>query len=684
MEKKRSTKHSIFRVIIMLCVIFFWKAEPAFTQDNNDDPNAKILNSSENLETRLSISLAAQVYPKALGGESIAVFYDRADSNLDLTKLRRVRFFVLPYFFPKLSSFSSEVSSACKLSEADAKSSKTSIRHIAGYNIEPAAIVEVPLNFEVASGVVNRQIVDALNVEFGISSATKKISRGQLHPYPFSSLHVVAGMRRHAPDRPMQELYRFPVIPEILASDIIQSRAVSFPTRIATDSVIVSGNCNNLADAAYYRDLWAYVLTPFDRVTRNSAEVVYSAFFNSQGFLDILSDETQTGGVSTARTSEGKGFVLNFGIGGTSGENSQSNVRAIDSRRRAVSGDILSSAALKFAASAYSRIITEDPKAEDLFTQAEIANRALQLVNGLANTVTVELKRLDDGRIAYLDGATTRYIGAANEKILLKGNSAPDQSASSETSFVDSEGGTTKVTNGFKHKDMRSVSWIHDGSEWVPTSIDLKVVSRNMGQGTGGFGVSSSTAIRSSQQQLVMLPRILQGGSNDIGPNLPRLEPKKLVIEFGKNPISTTLTTLTGTVKKDVSNNVVFAEDSRTSRFSATCSAIPQPPAGYIRVGGELIEGNDFPQTCLPSAVCNQGYTATNIPSWAEQAVDTKLNRCTTIGHAAGCLVNREWYEWYELSNTGETKFDQATDYNNWKQEMCNAERISDQLAENN
>ena len=539
MEKKYAIVHSYVRSAT-ICFGLFFSVGQLFAQDPTEEAKSNNASSSENPETRLSISLAAQVYPKALGGESIAVFYDRAGNNLDLAKLGRVRFFVLPYFFPKFSNFSDEVSAACKISDTDAETSDTTIHHVAGYNIEAAEIVEVPLNFEVASGVVNKQIVDALNREFGISTATKKITRGQLHPYPFSSLHVVAGMRRHAPDRPMQELYRFPVIPEILASDIIQSRAVSFPTRIATDSVIVSGSCSSLTDAAYYRDLWAYVLTPFDRVTRNSAEIVYSAFFNSQGFLDILSDETQTGGVSTARTTEGKGFVLNFGIGGASADNSQSNVRAVDNRRRAVSGDILSNAALKFGASAYSRIITEDPKAKNQFTQAEIANRALQLVNGLANTVTVELKRLDDGRTGYLVGATTRYLGTANEKILLTGNSAPDQSASSETSFVVPEGGTTKVTKGFKHKDARGVSWQHDGTKWVPTSIDLKVVSRNMGQGAGGFGVSSSTAIRASQQQLVMLPRILEGGSTDISPDLPRLEPKKVVIEFKKSPLSTT------------------------------------------------------------------------------------------------------------------------------------------------
>jgi hypothetical protein len=586
--------------------------------------NAQGNNLADNPETRLPYSLFGQVYPPSLGEESIAIFRDIHQSGS--AGYNRARYYVQPYFKPDFLQFSKSVEIAC----ADKPGTE---------------YVEVGLDIEISSRGVNREIVDLLNAEL---PNNEKIKLGQLQPYPYASLHVVAGARRANPSNPAWKIFRHPVsASDLQESSGFNSVTVSFRTQLNETPIPVSESCDRLSKIAKDRDISAYILTRFNRLSQNSINVNYTAFFQSQAYRDIFRDERSEGGILTTSKSSGAGLGLNIRGGFLGADASKSSTSSQDTRKRFVSADVINQAAAKFAESVRVEAVNENP--ERALSIDQIITKAEALVLQSATQVRAEFSKLEDGSYQVSVGNIARGLTANETKSLLEASSAPDTSASEKNKIVYNDATVEEEVDG-AFKDNRGVKWEYEDGGWVPTSVDIFLIEDTNVTGSSAFDISDVGVVSAAGYQLIALTTILREG--ELPPPEPVFlahEPYKSTIHLAEMPLTTQV------YRYDKGSKIL------DSAAKVTCNSDVELPSGFVQIGGHersILSADvillvkmltdtlhipifrnmyvDSDAHCLAKDFC----TFTGSPTY--QMV------CVTKYREEGCYVSQNWLQWYE------------------------------------
>lgn len=606
-------------------------------------------------ETTLSISLLAQVYPPSLGGESIAVFQD-VQSN----KTARKKYYALPYFMIKnADEFSQTVIRKCSDAEDDLE-------------------VTAPLRFEIASKAVNQEIVQELSQDLKISDPdnAKEVTLGQLHPYPFVTLMVLAGASTDSANNPAKALYTYPIVPKTLEDDIVQARTVSFPTQLNERSIVSRGSCGLLLKAVETGDISAHVLTPFDRTSTASFSLNYNALWSSGSYQRIFLKSSQSGEISNRIEAGGANANFNLIDIGVTERREEFNNTQSDTRHRIVSGDVIERAASEFLQNAYFESYvraSENDIADKMMDKVAYTNAHLEklvkMITEFSEKITVDVKNWNtenaqlyrENVIGYsLNKNQVKRINEASNKLKLSRRDATKGSVA----YSGFSASGSRDANNAADSDQ-GIKLEFDGTDWVPVSVNLNRISDARASGMVRIGVRNVQAVTSKDLQLIMLPKIIREGEPTVfQPPLSELEPRKMVIPLVTGPLSTVQFVYT-----KYSNG--RENDGSGSRVSSAvmCTDPPSLPSGFVQIGGKVVLKIDG--GCLSEDDCSGSHVVRLDQTNNIRYTETYM--CRTRMVESGCFVNREWVEWYELSYR---KRDDAKNLSN--EMLCDSSKITD------
>jgi hypothetical protein len=430
---------------IALCVLALMTSA-AFAQQDG------LTGAATDPETRLPRSLDINPEISALRGQTVPVFKD-LDPHRSL-------YYVQPFLLVDWDSYNRQFDQLCiHRREGEEKT------------------INVAVQFWMPE--VNAEIAAALS-----RYSESRVGPEQIFSYPYSILTITSGAR--FPDDAIETrvLERYPGnLFELLRGNVTIANTTSFlPMR----HVPVKGTCGELRAIAEYADIQGFIYTRARTIQRNSVHVALSSFAYHDSLRRLVRDEHARGDYFVRNVGRTGSVGWNLGnLFGGGARESDSRVVRQDSRARAVSGNLLQEAVSRFAASAQFRVVVEDP--DGPWTQPDaLVNEVLAFVKDRASKITVRIVKrgADDWNFEHeflkrpADSAGIKEMIAAKQQTELGLTSAEAGSAgASEEVEGRTVTGSLERNRAVSHKDENDVTWVMDGGRWLPTSMDLYVLS---------------------------------------------------------------------------------------------------------------------------------------------------------------------------------------------------------------
>lgn len=451
--------------VLMLYVLFF----ASLSNQSLFAENALV---ASDPETRLAFTLFRNTYPEALNGASIAVFGDPSD--------KRERYYIQPYFIPDLTSFSKSINDECK-------------------NLPGDTIISVPLSFEISSKTVSEQVVAELS-----QVVNDKISLSQLHSYPYAMLTITTGDEDPLDDVQSSVRFRFPPgVSDTIISGVI-ANTVAFQNLLGKRPIRLRDSCDQLMAISLTGDISAQIYSQYKQIKRNATLVELRQFSKSKSVADLFREESASGEKTGITRSSGGAVGINFGgLFGGGSDSSTIRTSIHDTRRRAISGNLIQSAAREYEANLSVTRWTELKK--DGIQDDALVKTLVDYVTSRSDFVMARFNKTDDNQWAITVGEHTRSVSVDEVKMLQDTSVSPELAMSGKETFdcgmiaAAATGGATegakkaaeasgKGENGkgkdcsaerdMTYKDSRGIKWEHDGADWVPTSVDLYITSK--------------------------------------------------------------------------------------------------------------------------------------------------------------------------------------------------------------
>ncbi|PDS27754.1 hypothetical protein EFQ99_33840 [Rhizobium vallis] len=384
------------------------------------------------LDSRLAHNPFVRVNPLKLNGVDYVLYKD-PDSTQD-------RYYMLPFLLPNWTSFKQSLESGCNAGGAGKK-----------------IVVRIPLEFSRA-GVTDE--IAALASE----ASGHPVVPAKIFSYPYIYIGVKTGVRSNG-DYPERIVAQFP-------SEIgtVYDRPPD-----AIDAVI-GATCAELRYIYDARDMRAVVYAQQQEIQENIFSATYKGFESSDAFRKIFDKETAQGGIQAYSDQSSSGFGLNIGGHlGFGSSSSQGGIREEDTRTRTISGKIISSAASKFAQN-LSVFKRQEFEAKGSKVEEEIT----KLVLSSAIHISGRLERTDSKNWKLSAGAESRALTSDQLKRIIESDNKYGLKFS-ENDEVSCTSGNPYCGSVEKQTDFTDDNKIHyEGSGngmWIPTSIDLEVVS---------------------------------------------------------------------------------------------------------------------------------------------------------------------------------------------------------------
>jgi len=551
-------------------------------------------------------------YPAVLNNNAITVFEDIRGSG------GRVRYAIPPYLYPVWGEFKSAVSAAC--------------------NDRPEnEVARVHLKVQLASKAVSEQVVEDL------AKANVKTSTSEIHAFPTVMLSIRTG---GSDGIPLVNRWTYPN----LAPDQINDKvAVSITPHTTIEEIPIEDTCEQLVRIAQSaRNLNGIYFSKNNTIKVNTVMASYSGFLRSEALNSLLVEETQSGGKTVTSRGRSGGVGLNFGkvFGGTT--SSKQVGEAVDSRRRAVTGNLIQDAALDYA-KVFSLTYRAEMAAEG-FDENAIATLLINFITTNAAKAEAVFTKTGDDWTVTIDKVISRTLDRSTVSDLLKTSGNPSlkgenfESAAGSYGSSDASaaappaegqspapassgggiGGSTVNQQKAEFTDSRSIEWNRsDSGEWVPTKVNLHYLSENDLMSEVSAAYQRVIATPNSGFLLTKMDVFYTDGS--VAPDvtlLASVAPEKVI-----KPIP-------GGAYKTVAIDAAGKEVGTAMCPGTDITGI----SGMTLVGGEEDRADD-------TAQCATNWCGSNGLS------------CKTYLRKPGCYVSQKWYVWYMYRQGQENGF---------------------------
>lgn len=391
------------------------------------------------VDTNLARSLILQHRSDHLLGNAIDLYAD--DS-----KPTNIRYYPLFYVFPDWSKANEDLKAVCSKPE---DASKTT---------------EILVDVEVTSNRVQQEIIQGESPPTALPP-WPAFTRSNIVLYPYNWIEIYVGASSFPEPR---LVYQWP--PPAIAS--LQTRISIAPPPIR---IPVKGTCLEIRHILDFYDISGRLIAATRQFKVQSITAAMKDFTNSQEFDDMLSNATQSGAIKVTTSGQSDGVGLNLGgiLGGGTSSSSQT-AQTEDTRTRAVTANIVSSAVTNFMSRVQTRTFCETN------TCSQDVSALIQLIIGRADKVVARAIEKEDGSFGLVSDAFKGTLSKEDVKLLM--NTSDDsrlkfgEKATGNVTVAGVTAGGSDEKN-FEGGDTRGIQWSKDSKdEWVPTSVKLYLI----------------------------------------------------------------------------------------------------------------------------------------------------------------------------------------------------------------
>jgi hypothetical protein len=315
-----------------------------------------------------------------------------------------------------------------------------------------------------------------------------------LSAYPYDYIVIRTGVAAGGGNNRI--VYTYPKI-DPTATDIFKRKSLTTHP-YNPDPFFLSASCQEHARIVLEQDLDAELVFKYKEVQRNFTQITYSNFIASDAYRSIFLEQSKTGSVRTEQSGSAGGFGLNIGPVSIGGGGSNTKINLIDDRRRAVTGNVIDDAVRKFVSTVNVTTWTEwggnDSGNSRSAAVSEIVKKILD--NGVAAKLSVVTESQNIQTLLYED--VTIPLTPDDKETLYK-ITDPQKFDSKLKQEFDATVGGVKV-GGSSDRTFNvptlgsSVEYSSKGGTWIPTNINVKIVTRSDSADTGSIEWSEFAA----------------------------------------------------------------------------------------------------------------------------------------------------------------------------------------------
>ncbi|OWV64196.1 hypothetical protein ATY76_22385 [Rhizobium sp. R339] len=497
-----------------------------------------------------------------------------------------IHYYVSPYFVFDVEAYKTSVATECQGKSAS----------------DTATAV---LSFELASNAVNDEI------EYHIATERDETSKPVLSPYPFglfllysgnfSSLDKVNGtIRWSSPPNAGEKIKEGFVAP---------SNAFDF-TKYEIDILDSCGTLEALGRGN--GDFQASIFTAVPDTKTRTFTVSYAAVATAEAIQNLTMNQRQSGMIEVTSSSGSKSKGLNLGVFSSGKSSSNGKIRHLDSRRRAVSANVVESVIRDVSQTI---IVKRVRDSTDENTADEIENKLLDTVLKNADQTEASIQKISDEQYELVSDITEELtkISKQDAELLIKSLNKPELAARKNVSgeFAGVKGQSDTDTTV---KNETQIEVGEKGSDWVPTKVTLYLVGEaDLRKKLVAIFEDVAVLDTKKIQRVSLIPL-----------------PRTLTSVFA-GPRKEVLSTKTKNLRK-----VLFKDGKKTTR-----TVFCLPPETTPR--GEKVDTMIYPADKSPE-ITGSGGTECAKAGFCYRPGD----KCLSFEKAGSCLINIDWVEWYK------------------------------------
>lgn len=545
---------------------------------------AQVAPRSSEPEAQLPFTLCCSVYPKALELAHVQVYEDSRSTAAGR------RYLIEPYFYPAWAQFQESVKTQCD-GKADSIVARTS------------------LEAQFSSLVVNKEIVEELEKQRTDATLEK------LQSFPFIFLKVETGGLDND-GLPTRVRWRWPPnLSEQLGSGTLAtiSRFIGEPQRIA-----IEDSCEQLQRiASDVQNVQAHLYTTSVKISVDTTSVSIESFLRQREFDDLLRGENAVGSKQGVVKSKTGGFGINLGKLAIGSAKSKTASEVADTRKRAVTGNLIQAAAGEFAKSL--SILQRREIAPPSGTDTDIVALLTKFVTENSEAIEGTFTKAASNQWQLKVGELSRTFTQDDIDELVKGDGKSNLTSKKKTEAKAPVKGApleVKDENEMSFQDERGIEWKRNGKEWIPTSVKLYFLSEDSLRSLI-VGKHENALVQRGDVQRITLTQV----SADRMP--------EAVTALLTGPEKNLIPIKAGLYRTDT----YWAGGWRGGPY--WCQPEVTPKEGMTIVGAKHLELVATPldarrRGCTPSGHC-----------------DSHGEACRSYYRAGGCYVSTKWLDWY-------------------------------------
>lgn len=533
---------------------------------------------------------------------SAHLLHNKVNLRVDLSDPNNVRYFLEPYIYPDWEGMSNNLDKLCGPTDG-------------------SKVVSIVMNVEMFSKKVVDEFIDQSRswapAKFGANEFLPPVTSSNVYVYPWRIVEIFvdaqAGQQRR--------IYSTPVPPN--------GNLLNRYTPPSNPSIHLSGTCDGLRTMVDTYDVYGTVSTTTRPMRSVWMSARMQAFGTSKVLDELVSKATAGGYIETTSKSHGSGGGLSIGPVNFGGSSSGGNTKTTDTRRRAVSANVVADGVANYVASIAAACYSET----EACSQAQV-DALLQAVLAKSTAVEAKFNENADGTFRLATSGFTGSLSKSDLDMLIETSDAPQVKSSHEMEgkYAGVEGKDKQTLDVI---DSRSVKWHRKAdNDWVPTSVTLHILDQKQLQ--QDLKVTQVNVIVDSRIEDKPLP-------------LSVIRPETVIRSAVDDAVEET--------QAELRDDLEFAMKGPPKRVFVTKTSAFRPgvkwPDPWVMWCQSEVKNDDLDiqasENPVPALNSPEGLVRINLIQGLDALADPFRHECrqpVAVGKQA-CFVDAYWLKWY-------------------------------------